>query len=51
MYRSRLGDKMKIVDNADNVGAGISRKRGIDVAEGEFITFLDSDDFLTQNFL
>jgi glycosyltransferase involved in cell wall biosynthesis len=50
-YKERLGDKMTILTNDANVGVGISRKRGIDVAKGEFITFVDSDDFITPNFL
>lgn len=51
MYKERLGDKMTVITNEKNVGVGISRKRGLDVAKGEFITFLDSDDFLTPSFL
>lgn len=51
MYKNRLGDKMTIVTNETNVGVGISRKKGLDMAKGDFITFLDSDDFLTPSFL
>ena len=50
-YKDRLGDKYTIITNEKNMGVGISRKRGVDAAKGEFITFLDSDDFLTPNFL
>lgn len=50
-YKERLGDKMTILTNEENYGVGVSRKRGLDAAKGDFVTFLDSDDFLTQNFL
>lgn len=51
MYKERLGDKMNVITNDKNSGVGISRKRGFDASKGDFITFLDSDDYLTPNFL
>ena len=50
-FKERLCDKMTIVTNEKNAGVGVSRKRGLDVAKGDFVTFLDSDDYLTPNFL
>lgn len=40
-----------LITNEVNQGVGVSRKVGIDNSKGEFITFLDSDDFLRPDFL
>ena len=37
-------NKIKIVNNEKNLGAGISRNIGIKMSKGEFIAFIDSDD-------
>lgn len=44
-------DKIKIIDNEKNMGVGVSRKVGVDNADGEFVIFLDSDDYLIPNCL
>lgn len=44
-------DNFKIIHNEKNVGVGISRKVGINEAKGEYITFLDADDYLLETFL
>ncbi len=44
-YHSIFGDRMKIIDQVNN-GAGSARNRGLDVASGEFIKFVDADDYL-----
>ena len=36
--------KIRIIKNAQTIGAGFSRNRGIDNAKGEFIAFVDADD-------
>jgi len=38
--------RIKIISNAQNSGLGISRNVGIDAAHGEYILFIDSDDWL-----
>ena len=36
-------DKIKILKNAKNVGAGASRNKGLKIASGEYITFIDKE--------
>ena len=43
--------KIIILYNKSNLGAGYSRNRGIKVAKGKFIAFLDSDDIWKNNLL
>ena len=42
------GMDIKSLRNDKNVGAGVSRQRGIEHATGEYIAFLDSDDCYNQ---
>lgn len=42
----KYGDKIKLISNDNNVGLPHSRKIGIERAQGDFITFLDADDYL-----
>ena len=37
--------------NEDNLGPGLSRQKGLDMAKGDFICFLDSDDYWLPDFL
>ncbi len=37
--------KITFIKNDENIGAAASRNRGVDIANGAFIAFLDSDDY------
>lgn len=43
--------RIRIVTNAENVGPGISRNAAIDVARGEYLSFVDADDYVDDGFL
>lgn len=38
-------ERIKIIELKENVGAGIARNKGIETASGDYICFLDSDDY------
>ena len=41
--------RIKIIDLEERKGQGFARNRAIEVATGEYIGFVDSDDFIEQN--
>lgn len=43
--------RVRVIENTENVGAGLSRRRGINEANGEYILLLDGDDFLRPTFI
>ena len=45
-----LDDRLKLV-HQENAGPGVARNRGMQEATGEFIIFLDSDDFFHKEML
>lgn len=44
----KLDSRFKIF-HQENLGAGLARNKGIDYSNGEFILFVDSDDFIEEN--
>lgn len=41
--------RIKIIENPRNLGTFLARKRGVEIANGKFILFLDADDYLLPN--
>ena len=44
-------NRIKIIENERNLGPGISRNKGIDIATGKYLGFVDSDDYVSNDFL
>lgn len=47
----REDDRIRVIENDQNVGAGLSRRRGIAESRGEYILLLDGDDWLNPDFI
>ena len=43
--------RIRIIENKENIGAGPSRNRGIEASRGEYLSFVDSDDWVAPDFL
>ncbi|HGU0705717.1 TPA: glycosyltransferase family 2 protein, partial [Escherichia coli] len=44
MKKKNSDERIKLITNEKNIGAGGSRNKGIEIANGRFIAFLDADD-------
>lgn len=42
--------RVRVIDQA-NHGAAMTRKKGVDISKGEYITFIDSDDYIEKDYL
>lgn len=42
--------RVRVLENNKNMGVGYTRNRGIDAATGEFVGFVDPDDWIDNNF-
>lgn len=50
-YQRKYPDKVRILQNEVNMGQGRSRARAILEAEGEYICFIDSDDYVKTDYM
>lgn len=49
-FANQYNGVLKVI-NTENNGVGAARNRGLDIADGEFIKFVDADDFLKLDIL
>lgn len=50
-YKAKFSEKIKIIINERNLGLGLTRNRGIESAAGEYIMFIDSDDYIKNDYI
>ena len=50
-YLEKFAGRLKIYDNEKNLGASLTRNKGLKISSGEYIFFIDSDDFITPTAL
>ena len=43
-------ERVRIIHNNENLGVGASRNAGIEVARGEYLSFVDPDDWVSKDF-
>lgn len=48
---NNLDNRFKLIHYSVNKGAGFARKKGREIAKGDYIAYLDSDDWWSVNFL
>lgn len=48
---AKKDNRIKVINNEKNLGAALSRNIGIDIAKGEYIYFLDADDYIDEKYL
>src|SRR5690554_2568287 len=51
VFEYKMDARVQVIRNAQNLGPGPSRNMGLQLAKGEFVAFLDSDDFWETDFL
>lgn len=43
--------RIKLINNTENLGAGLSRRKGLSEINGELMMFLDADDYIKSDYL
>ena len=47
---AEVDPRIRILENGENIGPGPSRNRGIEAAKGEYLSFVDPDDYAASDF-
>lgn len=50
-YEKQYGDLIKVLVNEKNLGLGRTRDRAIEYANGEYVMFIDSDDYVKEDYI
>jgi glycosyltransferase involved in cell wall biosynthesis len=50
-YKQTYPDKIRVLCNKENIGQGRSRAWAIKEAKGEYVMFIDSDDYVSQDYV
>ena len=50
-YEKKYSSKMHIIVNKENIGQGESRMKAIKRAKGDYVFFVDSDDYIANDYL
>lgn len=50
-YSRRYPEMITVLQNSENQGLGLTRNHGLDCARGEYVTFVDSDDYVKPDYL
>ncbi|MBE6499018.1 MAG: glycosyltransferase [Methanobrevibacter thaueri] len=48
-FKEKYPDNISVISSKENHGAAHSRNLGLDEVKGEFVNFLDSDDYISEN--
>lgn len=50
-YAKKFPNKISVYTNEENLGLGRTRERGLRHAEGEYVMFIDSDDYIKSDYI
>ena len=50
-YAKRYPNKLYVINNPENLGQGRSRINGLNNSTGEYVMFIDSDDYIKTNYV
>ena len=48
---SKMDKRINITKNENNMGVSQTRNKGIDISKGDYICFVDSDDYINDNYV